>query len=137
MWHYLWCLEIFSISECYFNIIMNPSSIAILSTMKMLDKRIICINVPVQLFVLCLISCVKCITTWCYTSRSDIVHTTKDVYIVLDTTDLTWYKQLYQYNRHIICIDRIMAVYHNFHQYLGYIMVVIRLHKVGGHLTWV
>jgi len=28
-----------------------------------------------------------------------------------------------------------MAVYHNLHQYLGYIMVVIRLHKVDGRLT--
>jgi len=67
--------------------------------MNMLDKHITCINVLVQLFVSCLVSCVYWITQH-YASHSDTVY----------TTDSTWYKQLHKHNMHIICILSIIIL---------------------------
>ena len=53
---------------------MMPNSITIFCSMKMLNKHNICINVMVQLFVSCLVTCVSRITTRRYRSRSDIVY---------------------------------------------------------------
>ena len=50
--------------------------ITLLCPMKMLDKRIVCINMLVQLLVSCLVSCVYLITTQCYGSHSDRIYTT-------------------------------------------------------------
>jgi hypothetical protein len=57
------------------NIFMKAKKIAILCSMQMLDKRIICINILIQLFVSCHISCANRITTPRYVSRSDICTT--------------------------------------------------------------
>ena len=56
---------------------MKASSISIFCLMKMLNKRMICINVLVQLLVACLAICLSRITTRRYASRrhSDIADT--------------------------------------------------------------
>jgi len=52
---------------------MKSISIVLLCSMKMLDERIMCINMLEDLFVSCLDSCVNSITTLRYESRSDPV----------------------------------------------------------------
>lgn len=51
------------------------------------------INVLIQLFVPCLVSCVNHISTQRHASRIDTVYTTYSI----------WYKQLYHHNMHIQC----------------------------------
>ena len=93
-----WRLELYWMSECYLlkiNITIKSNSITIFFLMQMIDKRIVCIiNVLVQLLVSCLVSSINRITTQRYALHSDKIY----------TTDLTWYKQLYQHNMHIMCI---------------------------------
>jgi len=59
--------------------------------MEMLDKDIVCIKTLVQFFVSCLVSCVNCITTGRYASRS------YTAYMIRHDT----------YNMHIMCIYHI------------------------------
>ena len=92
-----WRLELYWMSECYLlkiNITIKSNSITIFFLMQMIDKRIVCIiNVLVQLLVSCLVSSINHITTQLYALHSHKIY----------TTDLTWYKQLYQHNMHIMC----------------------------------
>ena len=92
-----WRLELYWKSECYLlkiNITIKSNSITIFFLMQMIDKRIVfIINVLVQLLVSCFVSSINRITTQRYALHSDTIY----------TTDLTWYKQLYQHNMHIMC----------------------------------
>ena len=54
---------------------MKSYSITLFCLMKMLYKRIICVNVLVQLCVSCDVICVNHMTTQRYVSRSDAVYT--------------------------------------------------------------
>jgi len=66
---------------------MKSISIRLFRLMNMFDKRIICINVLVEVFVSCLVSNVNHINTRINVSPSDTVY----------TADYAWYKQLCQH----------------------------------------
>ena len=76
---------------------MKANSIAIVCSIQMLGKHVICIHIFVQLFVSCLVSCVNHLHYWMlpYAFRRDIVY----------TSDSTRWKQLYPHNmQNIMCI---------------------------------